>query len=168
MTYGYRLATPADLEWIWDKNVAANPDEPAWQNWRNDYIRYNREGLGETYVVLCDGEPVGEGTLLLSPACGAIDGRTALCDGIRVANVNALRIEKAHEGKGHISAIVRMMEQIAAARGITTLTIGVDAHETRNLAIYLHWGYTNFVMSEVEDGALVLYYAKEIGADRNG
>ena len=56
-----------------------------------------------------------------------------------------------------------MMERAAAERGITTLTIGVDAHETRNLAIYLHWGYTRFVMSEVEDGCLVLYYAKEIG-----
>lgn len=163
MSYGFRRATPADLERIWDKNIAANPGSSAWLNWREDYLRYNREGLAETFVVLCDGDPVGEGTLLLSPECGAINGCTALCDGKHRANVNALRIEKAHEGRGYISRLVNMMERAAAERGITTLTIGVDAHETRNLAIYLHWGYTRFVMSEVEDGCLVLYYAKEIG-----
>ena len=162
MGYGYRRATPADLDRIWDKNIAANPGDPAWQSWRIDYLRYNREGLAETFVVLCDGDPVGEATLLLSPECGAIDGRLALCDGARVANVNALRIEKAHEGRGCISRLVGMLERAAAARGITTLTIGVDAHETRNLAIYLHWGYTRFVMSEMEDGCPVLYYAKDV------
>ena len=164
MTYSYRVATPTDLERIWDKNVAANPHDPAWLRWRSDYIRYNRDGLAVTYVVLCDGDPVGEGTLLLSPDCGAISGRTPLCDGGRVANVNALRIEKSHEGQGHISALVRLMEREAARRGITTLTIGVEAAESRNLGIYLHWGYTNFVLSEVEDGALILYYAKELAS----
>lgn len=62
-------------------------------------------------TVIHNGRPVGEGTLLFSPECSAIRGRTALADGCRTANINALRIRKKHKGKGYISALVRMMEQ---------------------------------------------------------
>lgn len=92
--------------------------------------------------------PIGEGTLLFSPQCNAIRGRTQLADGRRTANINALRIRKKHEGKGYISALVRMMEQHASENGYTHLTIGVEARETRNLAIYLHWGYDELVTAE--------------------
>lgn len=44
----------------------------------------------------------------------------------------------------------------------TQLTIGVDAAESRNLAIYLHWGYNRFVLGEIDDGELVLFYAKAL------
>jgi len=79
-----------------------------------------------------------------------------------VANVNALRIEKAFEGQGHISKMVRLMEDFARERGCEELTIGVEARRARNLAIYLHWGYRRLVHCETEDGELVLYYAKPL------
>jgi GNAT superfamily N-acetyltransferase len=80
-----------------------------------------------------------------------------------VGNVNALRIQKAYEGQGYISALMREMEAYARQSGYTSVTIGVEAKETRNLAIYLHWGYTRFICSEMDDGELVLYYAKDLG-----
>lgn len=158
----YRQATDDDLESLWKANIADNPGDPRWVRWKTEYIGYHHDGKSKTFAVVCDGKPIGEGTLLFSPACGAIDGRTELADGATVANVNALRIRKAYEGQGHISALARMMEQYARERGFTRLTIGVDAKEARNLAIYLHWGYRNFVTFEMEDGELVLYYAKEL------
>lgn len=160
--YIYRKATPDDLERIWAKDIAKNPGDPDWIRWREQYIGYNRNGDAATFVVLCDGEPVGQGTLLFSPDCSAIRGRLNLADGRRTTNVNALRIEKEHEGQGHISRMVRMMEAYAMERGFERITIGVEAAETRNLAIYLHWNYTEFVMADVEDDTLVLYYGKEI------
>ena len=160
--YTYRAATPDDLERIWAKNIANNPEEPAWIRWRDQYIGYNRNGDAVSFVVVCDDEPVGEVTLLFSPDCSAIRGRTNLADGNHITNVNALRIEKEHEGQGHISRMVRMMEVYAKEHGYDMITIGVEAAETRNLAIYLHWNYTDFVMSEMEDDTLVLYYGKEL------
>jgi len=160
--YLYRIATPEDLERIWAKDIARNPGDGNWLRWRREYIGYNRDGKAVTFVILCDGEPVGQGTLLFAPECSAIRGRKKLADGKYITNVNALRIEKEHEGQGHISRLVRMMEQYAKAHGCSTVTIGVEAAETRNLAIYLHWNYTDFVMADVEDDTLVLYYAKEI------
>lgn len=160
--YDYRKATLADLEHLWNRNIAENPDEACWPAWKNEYISYNQTGLGTTFVVLYDGEPVGEGTLLFSPQCGAIGDRTVLADNQTVANINALRIRKEHEGQGHISTLVRMMERYAAALGYCALTIGVEARETRNHAIYQHWGYNQLVLTVGEADQQVLYYKKNL------
>lgn len=161
MRFTYRLATPQDLECIWNKNIAENPEDARWEQWKEEYIRYNRTGMAQTYVVVCDEEPVGECTLILSPECKAVRGRLELANGINAANINALRIAKEYEGQGHISKLMACVEDYAKEQGIMALTIGVEAKETRNLAIYLHWGYDTFVMSETEDDELVLYYRKE-------
>ena len=147
--YAYQPATPAQLERRWDINITNNPGDPRWVAWRTQLIEDNRAGLCKTFVMLCGEEPVGEGTLLFSPDP-------------EEAEVNALRMDKAHAGKGHMSHLVRIMESHAAARGIRRLTIGVDAREARNLAIYLHWGYRTFIRHAFEDGELVLYYGKTL------
>ena len=158
MNFTYTIASLPALERIWQKNIDNNPDEPNWLRWREEYIRYNITGMATTFLVLADGDPVGEGTLILSPDCKAVAGRpVALADRKRIANVNALRIEKAYEGQGHISRMMRELENHARSLGYTQLSIGVEAREARNLAIYLHWGYRTFLMSEVEDGELNLY-----------
>ncbi|MBQ8798144.1 MAG: GNAT family N-acetyltransferase [Lachnospiraceae bacterium] len=162
MTFTYRLATLQDLEAIWNKNIADNPEDNRWVHWKEEYIRYNRNGMAQTYVVVCEEEPVGECTLILSPECNAVRGRLELADGENVANINALRIDAKFEGQGHISKLMACVEAVAEAQNIQALTIGVEAKETRNLGIYLHWGYDTFVMSETEDDELVLYYRKEI------
>ncbi len=161
MTFTYRLATPQDLELIWNKNIADNPEDARWKQWKEEYIRYNRTGMAQTFVVVCDEEPVGECTLILSPECNAVRGRLNLANGKDIANINALRVAKEYEGQGHISKLMAYIEEYAKKQGIKVLTIGVEATETRNLGIYLHWGYDTFVMSEIEDGELVLYYRKE-------
>lgn len=163
MGYEYREATTELLELIWEKNIINNKDDERWLGWRDEYIADNLSKKARTFLVLFHGEPVGEGTLIFSEQCSAIGGRKMLADGDSTANINALRIEKEHEGKGHISALVHLMERYAADRGLQKLTIGVEAKESRNLAIYLHWGYNEFVHSCIEDGSLVLYYAKRLG-----
>lgn len=160
--YEIRKATLEDLEAIWDRNIRENPGDGAWIRWKKQFIGYNQTGMGTTFVVLCDGEPVGEGTLLHSPECKAIRGRLELADGKSASNINALRIFKEHEGKGWISRLVKLMEDHARDKGCRTVTIGVEAAQTRNLGIYLHWGYDHFLFSEEEDGELVLYYAKDL------
>ena len=60
---------------------------------------------------------------------------------------------------------MKLAEAYVKEKGVNELTIGVEAKETRNMAIYLHWGFTEFVASEIdhdEGDALVLYYKKQI------
>lgn len=162
MFFEYRKATLDDLEYLWNKNIAGNKNRLQWIKWKKQYIDYNKSGKATTFAVIADGMPIGEGTLLFSSDCAAVKGRKELCDNLTIANINALRIQKSYEGNGHISKLVKEMENYAKERGFSYLTIGVEARETRNLSIYLHWGYTEFVMSEIENHVLVLYYRKKI------
>ena len=158
----YRIASLEDLETIWDTvNIADHPGDERWVKWKKLLIEDNLAGKCRTFVIVIDGKPVGEGTLLLSPDCKAAAGKPLLCNETSV-NLNALRIRKEHEGQGHISAMVRLMENWAREQGYKYVTIGVEAAEARNLGIYLHWGYTGFLCHEVEEGELILYYAKAL------
>lgn len=162
MNYIYKKANFVDLEKIWDKNIEQHNGDKRWIKWKKEMFDDNADLKAATFVIICDDEPIGEGTVLLSPKCKAIRKRKKLCNGKEIANLNALRIQKEYENKGHISKLVKEIERYALAAGYSYLTIGVEAKETRNLAIYLHWGYNEFVMSAKEDGELVLYFRKKL------
>ena len=162
MNFTCRRADRESLEKIWQKNLDRNPGDERWVRWRDEYIHRNETGSMATFIIFADGEPVGEGTLLFDPSVMAICGRTVLCDGKTVTNLNALRIEKKHEGQGHVSRMVKMMENYAKERGYEIITIGVEACEARNRAIYDHWGYKKLILTEIEDGEEVLYYSKKL------
>lgn len=162
MTYEYRKATSLDLDELWNKNIAKNPRDKRWKNWKKEYISYNKHGLADTFTVICDSLPIGEGTLLYSPECSAIKGREILADNISSANINSLRIEKDHEGKGHISKLIKLMEDTAVSKGYTYLTIGVKESKTRNRAIYAHLGFNELILTEIEKDESVLYYRKKL------
>lgn len=159
----YRRATPADLEILWARNISDNPGDERWIKWKDEYIGYNQSGKAITFCVVADGIAVGEGTLILSSDCRAVAGITELCNDSSTANINALRIQKKYEGKGYISTLIKVMEKYASEHGISRLTIGVDASQTRNLAIYLHLGFTEFLLYRIEDTQLVLFLQKTIG-----
>lgn len=158
----YRQATFEDLEKIWNKDIEKNNNEECWIRWKHQYIDYNKTGKAKTFVVLDDNNPIGQITILFSTECSAVKNRPMLCDGKSIANMNAFRIDEKYEGKGHISKLVKMAEQYAKEKGMKFLTIGSEAKESRNLAIYLQFGYTKFITSFVEDNELVLFYGKYI------
>ena len=148
--YKYREASIADLNLRWDKNIADNIGDERWVAWKAQSIEDNKNKKCKTFVVLYGEEPVGEGTLIFST---------------QSVEINALRVDKQHEGKGHISKLVKVMERYAKDAGYKTAIIGVEAKETRNLAIYLHWGYDTFVkseISEIEEEGLLLFYSKNL------
>lgn len=162
----YRKATIEDLNKIWDKDINNHPNDDRWKRWKDRYIKDNQEGKCATFVVLKNDTPIGQITVLYSPDCGSVAGKPLLCNGKDTANMNAFRIEKEYEGQGHISKLVKMAEEYSKKLGIKYMTIGSEAKESRNLGIYLHFGYNKFIMHEFddeeEDNPLVLYYQKEL------
>lgn len=162
--FRYRIATVDDLEKLWSYDIERHhgKERERWENWKVQYLNYNKNNEATTFVVLDDEVPVGQITVLFSPNCSAVKDMPMLCDGKTIANMNAFRIRKEYEGQGHISKLVKMAEQYAKEKEIKYLTIGSEAKESRNLAIYLHFGYTEFVTSMIEDDELILFYGKKI------
>ncbi len=116
-----------------------------------EYIGYNQLGKAVTFCVVLNDHSVGEGTLILYSECKAVSERKELCDDNGTANINALRIQKEYECKGYMSRLVKEMERYAVCNGISKLTIGIKGKETRNPAIYLHWGFTEFLSYSLEE-----------------
>lgn len=88
----YQQATESELEALWNRNIAENGNDKRWIDWKKEFIENNRSGKAATFLILHNDVAIGEGTLLLSPACSAIAGRKVLCDGKKIANINALRM----------------------------------------------------------------------------
>lgn len=160
--FHYRIATIEDLNKIWDKDILKNKGENCWERWKEQYIDYNKSKKATTFVVLDNDEPIGQITVLFSTDCSAVKNRPMLCDGKNIANMNAFRVDKNYEGQGHISKLVKMAENHAKEKGFSYLTIGSEAKESRNLAIYLHFGYTEFITSIIDENELILFYGKKI------
>ena len=153
----YRVITDREFELLWDRNMAEDPDEPMWPVWRQRFRQRIDRGQAITFGVILDGDPVGEGTLELDTGK---DPR--LCNGKDTAYLSALRIRREFEGQGHISRLVKVIEAHAKRLGFSQMTVGVEAAQERNLAIYRHWGYEKLVMSQPDGEELVLYYGKSI------
>lgn len=160
--FSYHQASPEELERIWAKNIADNQGDERYIKWREEYIELNRTGRAVTFVVTADGEPVGQGTLMLSPECPAVGGRLQLADNISVGYINMLRIDCHYRGEGHVSALIHSMEAHARRLRLHALTIGVEADKPRTVSIYFHWGYTVYTLYDVDNGVPVLYYKKQL------
>jgi GNAT superfamily N-acetyltransferase len=162
----YRLATLEDLNNVWDKDIHNNQNDSRYIRWKKEYIDYNLNDEAKTFVAVNGNEVIAQITLILKTNVKAVINKEKLCDGKSICNMNAFRCDKEYEGKGHISKLVKLAEKYAKDIGYTYITIGSEARETRNLSIYFHFGYNEFLMSEIddseEDSPLVLYYGKSL------
>jgi len=160
--FTYRIATLAEVTEMRDAQVAESGNDPDLIQWRTEFIEGNRHNRMRTYVILCNGVRIGSGTILLAPECRAVGGRHSLADGKMTANVNSLGVDKTYQGQGHMSRLVKLMEDDVRAEGFTTATIGVEITNGKNLGIYLHWGYTTYVTREDSENGFVVYFAKSL------
>ena len=162
----YRLATLEDLNNVWDKDIDNNQNDSRYIRWKKEYIDYNLNDEAKTFVAVNGNEVIAQITLILKTNVKAVINKEKLCDGKSICNMNAFRCDKEYEGNGHISKLVKLAEKYAKDIGYTYITIGSEARETRNLSIYFHFGYNEFLMSEIddseEDSPLVLYYGKSL------
>lgn len=161
--FKYKLGTLSEMEKLWDFNIKDNADDTRWIIWRDQFIKGHESGEQKTFVVMHNDEPIGEMTVVFAPLKDLNDLR--LSNGKEIANMSSLRIRKAYEGQGHISKLMKVAEKYAKENGVKALTIGVEANESRNLGIYLHWGFNEFIRYEIDEDegdALVLYYKKKI------
>jgi len=160
--FSYRKATLEDLEKLWDNDIKENSGDKRYVKWKQEFINANIEGNLTTFVVLKDDEPIGQISLVFNLKNLKAECREMLCNNKNMAHFATFRINKKYEGQGHISKLVKLAEDYAKEHGITYLTIGSEAKESRNLGIYLHFGFTEFITSIVEENNLILFYGKSI------
>ena len=162
----YRIASLEDLEIVWNKDIEKHKGDERWVRWKGEYINYNKTNALKTFVAVTEtGDVIAQISLVLLDSVKAVAGKPKLCNNKDIANFNAFRCDKQYRGQGHISKLVKLAEVYAKEKGIKIITIGAEACMPQNLSIYFHFGYTNFVMYELdeeENNELILYYSKNI------
>lgn len=139
-----RIATIQELENWWDKKIEKQPNNPAYRQWKKTFVYGNKSGERKTFFVFGEkGEYIGQGTLLLK-------NNDPLMTGNGKAEIIKLEINKEHRGKGIATKIYEKIEDYAKQNGIHTLTIGVEPCEVRNMQIYFHWGFVEYLQCITE------------------
>ena len=139
-----RIATIEELNAWWDKKIEKQPNNPAYKEWKKNFVDGNLLGERKTFFVFDEkGEYVGQGTLLLK-------NEDPLMTGDGKAEIIKLEINKEHRGKCIATKIYQSIEDYAKKNGIHTLTIGIEPCEVHNMQIYFHWGFVDYLQCITE------------------
>ena len=161
-----RIATIEEIEKWWDKKIAKAPTDFAYKTWKDIFVTGNKIEERKTFFAFDEGKYVGQGTLLLESDDEVLAGNGR-------AEIIKLEILPKYRGKGIAGVIYREIEKYAKSHKIKMLTIGVEPCEVRNMQIYFHWGFVNFlqcitetyppkVEGEKGETITVLCYSKKI------
>lgn len=161
-----RIASVEEIEAWWDKKIKKTPSNLAYKKWKENFVEGNKCGDRKTFFAFDNGKYIGQGTLLLKSADKILTGQGR-------AEIIKLELLPKYRGKGISTKIYRAIEEFAKKNKIKMLTIGVEPCEIRNMQIYFHWGFTQFLQcvtetyppkAEGEEGEniTVLCYGKKI------
>lgn len=139
-------------------------DRENWTKWkegaRDNYL--NKRTIN--YIGVLNGKTICEATAIINTECNPevvdlVDDKTAYLE--------AFRTLPEYRNQGYFSKLYRFMIEDLKSRGYERATIGVEPKETRNKAIYNHYGFTEHVKDATEkypDGTTidVEYYSMKL------
>ena len=162
-----REASIEELEAWWDKKIDAQPENIAYKEWKNNFVEGNKQGNRKTFFAFDENNSyIGQGTLSIVSEDDDLTNNGK-------AEIIKFEVNRDMRGNGICSKIYKKIVEYAKSIGIKTLTIGVEPRETRNIQIYFHWGFLDFIKLTSEtypprgpglepETVYVLYYKKEI------
>ncbi len=163
--YICKIPTPEELIQNWDREIAeAGEDRENWLVWKQRSIDNFLHNRIIPYFGILDGKVISQAVAHIDPenvqnSEGLVDETTAY--------LSAFRTVEAYQGKRYFSKLFRFLMEDLKGKGYEKVTLGVESEETGNLAIYTHYGFTEFIKREVEtfpDGTVIQvdYYGKQI------
>lgn len=161
-----RLASVEEIETWWNKKISKNPNDLSYKVWKENFIEGNKNCTRKTVFAFENGKYVGQGTILLESDDKILTGKGK-------AEIIKLELLPKYRGKGIATKIFQEIEKYAKKMKIKMLTIGVEPCEVKNMQIYFHWGFTQFLQcisetypskaeGEKGENITVLCYGKKI------
>ena len=159
-----KVASLEEMNQRWDYLISQNIVDSNWPIWKEKNIERVQKGLSITYYGILDGEIITEGSALLDASIvqnsdGLVSNDTAY--------LSAFRTIPKYQNQGYFSKLYKFVLSDLKTRGYKKVTLGVEPSEVKNMQIYFHYGFTEFIKLASEtypDGEQihVLYYGKEI------
>ena len=148
----------------WDEEIRKHNNSKIWIDFKEEFLR--NLDTRTIYMGILDGEIITECTAITSDDDLDMQNKDNLI-GKNKAYLTAFRINKEYENKGYFSKLYKFMEDDLKRKGFTSLTLGVEPSEVRNMMIYFNWGFINYIKSDYEyysnnEKILVNYYEKNL------
>jgi len=148
----------------WDEEIRKHNNSKIWIDFKEESLR--NLDTRTIYMGILDGEIITECTAITSDDDSDMQNKDNLI-GKNKAYLTAFRINKEYENKGYFSKLYKFMEDDLKRKGFTSLTLGVEPSEVRNMMIYFNWGFINYIKSDYEyypnnEKILVNYYEKNL------
>lgn len=148
----------------WDEEIRKHNNSKIWIDFKEESLR--NLDTRTIYMGILDGEIITECTAITSDDDSDMQNKDNLI-GKNKAYLTAFRINKEYENKGYFSKLYKFMEDDLKRKGFTSLTLGVEPSEVRNMMIYFNCGFINYIKSDYEyypnnEKILVNYYEKNL------
>lgn len=147
-----------------DEEIRKHNNSKIWIDFKEESLR--NLDTRTIYMGILDGKIITECTAITSDDDLDMQNKDNLI-GKNKAYLTAFRINKEYENKGYFSKLYKFMEDDLKRKGFTSLTLGVEPSEVRNMMIYFNWGFINYIKSDYEyypnnEKILVNYYEKNL------
>ena len=128
----------------WDEEIRKHNNSKTWIDFKEKSLRNLDTRI--VYMGILNDEIITESTAIISINDLDMQNKDNLV-GNNKAYLTAFRTNKEYENKGYFSKLYKFMEEDLKKRGFTSLTLGVEPSEVRNIMIYFNWGFTNYIKS---------------------
>ena len=169
-----KVANRDELLKRWDYLIDIHPGNNKWVEFKENALKHYDEKSTITYLGFLNDEIICEATAYIKDSAfiGDISEPFGLL-GDSMAYLAAFRTNKEFEGKGYFSKLYNFVENDLKEKGYTELSLGVGPEAVRNIEIYFHLGFRNYIKTVIEyepseydtskqEEDVILFYKKKI------
>ena len=153
-----KVANRYELLKRWEYLVEIHPGNNKWEEFKKNALKHYDEESTISYLGFLNDEIICEATALLSDS---------------MAYLAAFRTNKEYEGKGYFSKLYKFVENDLKGRGYSELSLGVGPEAVRNIEIYFHLGFRDYIKTVIEyetskddlskkEEDVIIFYKKKI------
>lgn len=162
--YKCMIASKEMINKKWNQELAKHENKELWKKFKESSLRNLENRI--VYMGILIEEIIAVHSVIISSNDLDMQNKENLI-GDKKAYLTAFRTNKEYEGKGYFSKLYKFMEKDLKERGFTSLTLGVEPCEVRNIQIYFKWGFDKYIKTCYEyypngEKTLVNYYEKTI------
>ncbi len=149
--YICKIANRDELLKRWNYLIEIHPSNKKWVEFKENALKHYDEKSIIPYFGFLDNEIICEITAYIKDSAfiGDISEPSGLLSD-SMAYLSAFRTNKEFEGKGYFRKLYNFVENDFKERGYTELSLGVEPEAVRNIQIYFHLGFRDYIKTVIE------------------
>ena len=146
-----KVANRDELLKRWKYLVDIHPGNNKWVEFKENALKHYDEESTISYLGFLNGDIICEATAYIKDSAfiDDISESSGLLSN-SMAYLAAFRTNREYEGQGYFSKLYKFVENDLKERGYTELSLGVGPEAVRNIEIYFHLGFRDYIKTVIE------------------